>query len=223
VEIDLAGDVQATSNLFADANGRPLLGAGDKDGVYYAVDPVTGKRRWATKVAEPGDVMEDFAIGGFIGSTAAWKGRVLGSTAIGEPPYHHAIDARSGSILWRGVQAPSYAGSAVVNGVVFNGALHSLLRAMDAGTGVVLWAAPVLGPVSSSPAIAGDTVYVGSGTSSSDACVKDAGPCQSSTFFSQRSTKDSGGRATFTRSNSCSPRRRSSQSVVGPEVGDLRA
>jgi polyvinyl alcohol dehydrogenase (cytochrome) len=166
-------DFGATPNLFTDDKGRELIGAGNKDGAYHAVDAATGRRAWSASVARPGDIDEDFSIGGFIGSTAAWQGRVFGGTAIGGPPYFHAIDARTGTVVWRGVQAPTYAGSAVVNGVVFHGALDGVLRALDADSGLPLWAAPLAGPISSAPAIVDDSVYVGSGTSSSDLCAKD--------------------------------------------------
>lgn len=166
-------DFGATPNLFTSPAGRKVLGAGNKDGSYYALDPRTGSLLWRTKVADGGDVDEDFAIGGFIGSPAAHRGRVYGGTAIGGPPYYHALDGTDGSIEWRGAQAPSYAASAAVNGVVFSGALDDVLRAYDAQTGIPLWAAPLLGPISSGPAIVGDAVYVGSGTSSSDACAKE--------------------------------------------------
>lgn len=166
-------DFGATPNLFGDRAGRDVLGVGNKDGAYYALDPETGELRWRTKVAEPGDAGEDFSIGGFIGSSAAHRGRVYGATAIGGPPYYHALDGESGEVLWQGAQAPSYAASAVSGGVVFHGALDDVLRARDARTGAVLWSAPLAGPISSGPAITGDTVVVGSGTSSSDACAKD--------------------------------------------------
>ncbi len=167
-------DFGATPNLFVDAAGREVLGIGNKDGTYYALHPGTGKPLWNVKVAEPGDVQDDFSIGGFIGSAAVYEGRVYGSTALGGPPYYHAIEAETGALLWRGAQAPSYSASAVVNRVVFSAALDSVLRAYDGETGRVLWAAPLAGPSSSGPAITNDSVYVGAGTSSSDACQKDA-------------------------------------------------
>ena len=71
----------------------------------------------------------------------------------------------------------------MVNGVVFAGALDDVLRARDAATGRVLWSAPLLGPISSGPAIVGDSVYVGAGTSSSDACAKDAPGSEWCFFF----------------------------------------
>ncbi len=167
-------DFGATPNLFRDRDGREVLGAGNKDGAYYALDPEDGGLLWRRQVAPGGDLGEDFAIGGFIGSPAAWGGRIFGGTAIGGSPFYQALEGTDGSITWQDSTAvPTYAATAVVNGVAFHGALDSLLRARDTTTGLSLWAMPVLGPVSSGPAIVGDSVYVGSGTSSSDLCGKD--------------------------------------------------
>lgn len=166
-------DFGATGNLFRDSEGRLVLGIGNKDGVYHALDPQTGALLWRTKVAEPGNVQDNFAIGGFLGSTATWDGKVFGATAIGGPPYYHSLEGTDGTVRWRGAQAPSYAASAAVNGVVFTGGLDSVLRGYDAETGAVLTAHPLAGPASSGPAVVGDAVYVGSGTSSSDACAKE--------------------------------------------------
>lgn len=165
-------DFGATPNLFTTDDGLPVLGAGNKDGAYYALNPATGARRWATKVALPGDVREDFSIGGFLGSPTAHRGRVFGGTAIGGPPYFHALDGKDGRIAWRGLAGPAYGTSAAVGGVVFAGALDTLFKAFDARTGRVLWAKSLLAPVASGPAISGDQVIVGSGLASSDACVK---------------------------------------------------
>ncbi len=165
-------DFGATPNLFTSARGVPTLGVGNKDGTYYALDPATGRRRWATRAAAPGDVSEDFSIGGFLGSSAVHGGRVFGATAIGGPPYFHAIDGAGGGVVWSGLAGPGYGATAVVNGVVFHAALDTLLRAYDATDGRLLWAAPMLAPVASGPVISGDTVVIGSGLSSSDLCVK---------------------------------------------------
>jgi outer membrane protein assembly factor BamB len=127
---------------------------------------------WKTQVARPGDVGEDFSIGGFIGSPAAWHGRVFGATAIGGPPYYHALDGRDGDVEWSGASAPSYAASAVARGVAIAGSLDGLLNAFDSSNGAPLWSFPLSGPVSSGAAIVGDSVFVGAGTSSSDACAK---------------------------------------------------
>lgn len=166
-------DFGATPNLFLDANGRQLLGIGKKDAVYYALDPGTGALAWSTKVTEPGNVDRDFAVGGFIGSTATGRGGIFGATAIGSPPYYHALDGATGAVRWSGLAGPSYAASAFVNGVVIAGALDDVLKLWDARTGALLGAHVLAGPISSGPAVVGDRVYVGSGTASSDLCAKD--------------------------------------------------
>ena len=160
-------DFGATPNLFVDAGGRKVLGAGSKDGSYYALDPATGGVLWHTPVQTPAP-----GVGGFIGSPAVWGGNVFGATAIGTPPFFHALDGRTGAVLWQGVSGPGYGASATVNGVVFGAALDNVLKAWDARNGRLLWAAPLLGPGSSGPVIAGDMVFIGSGTSSSDLCAK---------------------------------------------------
>jgi hypothetical protein len=65
---------------------------------------------------------------------------VFGGTAIASraEPAYHAIDVRTPhapSVQWQAYSAPTYAASAVANGVVFTGALDDLPRAYDAETG----------------------------------------------------------------------------------------
>ena len=166
-------DFGATPNLFTLADGTPVLGAGNKDATYYAIDPSDGHLRWSTQVAAPGNVQKDFAIGGFIGSPAALNGDVFGTTALGGPGYMHGLDGATGAQRWQGAAGPSYGASAAVNGLVFAASLDGNLRAFDTRNGLVRWAAPLGAPASSGPTIVGDQVFVGSGTSSSDACAKD--------------------------------------------------
>jgi outer membrane protein assembly factor BamB len=162
-------DFGATTNLFRDDTGRKVLGAGRKDGKYYALDPATGELLWSTHVADPLP-----RVGGFIGSTAVFDGDVYGATGLGSVPAYHALDGSTGAVKWQALTTgPSYAGSAVVNGVVFAGALDATLKAFDADTGLPLWVSPTLGAISSAPAIVGDMVFVGSGTSTSDVCAQE--------------------------------------------------
>ena len=160
-------DFGATPNLYRDAKGRTLLGAASKDGSYYALDPATGRVLWNTAVTEPAP-----GVGGFIGAPAVWRGRIFGATAIGSPPAYHSLDGTTGAVRWQHVTTPSYAASAATGGVVLAGALDGVLKAYDAESGSPLWASPALGAISSAPALAGDLVVVGSGTSTSDACAK---------------------------------------------------
>jgi len=186
-------DFGATPNLYVDEEGRRTLGAGRKDAVYYALDPDTGALRWSTQVAIPGQIQEDFAIGGFIGSPAVWRGNVYGGTAIGGAPYYHSLDGDTGAIRWVGAQAPTYAATSVAGGLAFSAGLDSLLRAYDTSTGLVRWVAPVLGPASSAPAVVGDSVYIGSGTASSDVCAKDTPPVSELCFAALDATLGSVG------------------------------
>jgi len=167
-------DFGATPNLFVDEDGRRILGIGKKDGVYYALDPMTGALLWSTKVADTIQPQRNFDVGGFIGSTATGGGDVFGATALGGAPWYHALDGRSGAREWAGLAGPSYAASAHSRGVVVAGALDSTMKVFDAETGVPLYVAALAGPVSSAPAIVGDRVFIGSGTASSDLCAKDA-------------------------------------------------
>jgi outer membrane protein assembly factor BamB len=174
-------DFGATPNLYTNANHVDVVGIGKKDGFYYQVRADTGTLLAKTQVAEPGNVRDNFAVGGFIGSTAVMEGNVFGGTAVGGPPFFHSIDGTSGNLRWQSASGPVYAASAGVNGVVFNAALDSTLKAFDAQTGAVLWSAPLLGPSSSGAAVVGNMVFVGAGTSSSDACAKDTPlgpPCE---------------------------------------------
>ena len=165
---DLDEDFGATPNLMVLADGTKVLAAGSKDGGVYFLDPATGLEPTYTNVVEPAP-----GVGGFIGATASWRGRVFGATAISQSPLgYHAFDAATGEVLWQHAGAPSYAPSAVTNGVVFAGALDGVLKAYDADTGQVLWASPLAGPVSSGAVVVGDMVFIGAGTSSSDLCAK---------------------------------------------------
>lgn len=175
-------DFGATPNIITDPrSGRRLVGVGNKDGAYYALEPGSGELVWSTQVAAPGDVQPGFSIGGFIGSSATWRGNVFGGTAIGGPPYYHSLRGSDGGVRWRGAAVPTYAGSLVVDGVVVAGDLTGVLKGFSAGSGLPLFALPLLGPISSAPALAGDTIVIGSGTSSSDLCAKDTpidAPCR---------------------------------------------
>ena len=120
-------DFGATANAGVTAKGvATFLGAGDKNGTYYSLDPATGALRWSTNV-----VFGGFA-GGFITTTAFDGNRVYGSTALGdygnfekdtqilcdpgnprdtslEEPTVHAFDAATGAVAWQADNAPSFA------------------------------------------------------------------------------------------------------------------
>ena len=160
-DLDFAG----APNLFT-AGDRPLVGLGNKDAVYYAVDPETGELVWQTAVTEAGIPRPgaNFSTGGFIGPTAVADGVVVGGTAIGGSPYLHALDAATGAIRWQQpLAAPTYAAAAEANGVVFIGGTDFTLRALDLQTGEVLWDQQMMGAVSGGAAVVGDDVVAVAG------------------------------------------------------------
>jgi polyvinyl alcohol dehydrogenase (cytochrome) len=181
-------DFGAGPNLFTTRNpvtGRPeqLLGAGQKSGVYWAVDPATGKVVWQTRVGPAGNGGN----GGIEYGTATDGRRVYaaeGDTAKipytlgGSGPYAGktvtggswaALDPATGKILW---QTPDPQGAfdtsfvSAANGVVYGGSLAATgtdMYALDAATGKILWSFASGGSVTGGAAIAGGSVYWGSG------------------------------------------------------------
>src|SRR5260370_25629842 len=115
----------AGPNLLATTSpvtGRPeqLLGAGQKSGVYWAVDPATGKVAWQTMIGPSGDVFN----AGIEYGTAADGRRIyaaeadpagLSYTLGGSRPYpgktvtggsSAALDPATGKILWQTPRPP---------------------------------------------------------------------------------------------------------------------
>ena len=81
-------DFGAGPNLFTTANpvtGRPeqLLGAGQKSGVYWAVDPATGRVAWQTRIGPSGDVT---AWPRGDGGSSAGTGEAARASGAGEVP-----------------------------------------------------------------------------------------------------------------------------------------
>jgi outer membrane protein assembly factor BamB len=78
-----------------------------------------------------------------------------------------AIDAATGHIVWRAPSTPSYAATSYSNGVVFAGSTTSFAAAAyNADTGLPLWTFPLGATTSSGTAIAGSSIFLGSGLSS---------------------------------------------------------
>ena len=160
-DLDFAG----APNLFS-VDGRDLVGLGNKDGTYYAVDRDSGDLVWKAAATGPGleEPGSDFSTGGFIAPTAYADGVVAGGTAVGPGPYLHAIDATDGSISWQSpeVQA-TYAPSAIVDGVLFSGGNDFTMRAFALDTGEVLWSHEMKGVVAGGPVVVGDSLYAVAG------------------------------------------------------------
>ena len=161
-DLDFAG----APNLFT-AGDRELVGLGNKDGHYYALDRATGELAWEVEATEPGlnEPGSNFSTGGFIGPTAvADDGTIVGGTAVGPCPCLHGIDATTGEIAWQQDRAaPTYAASAAVGDVAFSGGTDFTLRAVETATGEVRWEQEMGGPVAGGVAVQGDDVFAVAG------------------------------------------------------------
>ena len=157
-------DFVASTNLFSAMVGttmRHLVGAGNKDGVYYAVDQDTGAPVWQLMVV-PGGIL-----GGFNASTGVAGTHIFAGTFTG-PPFEFALGTSDGGFAW---QCPanectsfSFGPPGIAPGVVFLGDGAGLLRAFDADTGALLRKIDLGGGISSGPAVVNGMVIIGAGT-----------------------------------------------------------
>lgn len=181
-------DFGSAPNLFTtDVKGKPteVLGAGQKSGVYWALDPDNGNVMWGTQVGPGG------SLGGIEWGSATDGKRIY--TEINNNnhiPYQlapantqtvnagswAALDAVTGAILWQvpasgqnplnpTLAAGSTGQTTIANGVFFAGSLSGDMVALDAATGKLLWKFASGGSVVSGPSIVDGTLYWGSGYS----------------------------------------------------------
>ena len=226
----LDDDFGASPNLLLDGQ----VGNGGKDGWYYSLDRQTGELDWASHAGQAGHLNEDFAVGGMLGSSAvgsvAGEPAIFVTTAISTPfgqsfapddelaedPGRlisiHAIAADDGAVLWRSpLSRQSYGSASFAGGVVFvPSTFDDRLVAFDADTGLPLWSAPLIGPSSSTPVVVGDSVYIGSGTRTSDVEFKmfgagafDPAPRPLAPLTPQRRHRVRAGRARLVNADRC--------------------
>jgi polyvinyl alcohol dehydrogenase (cytochrome) len=146
-----------------------IIGAGQKSGIYYALNPDTGAELWHTQVG-PGS-----SLGGMEWGSASDGKRIYVAIAdfygipyaAGNAGSWAALDPATGKILWQ-VKDPSGAADlgplAVANGVVYAPSMAGApgsptMLALDAASGATLW---TYAPGSS--VIGGATVWNGSVT-----------------------------------------------------------
>ncbi len=158
---------------------QTLIGAGQKSGVYSALDPANGALKWATQVG-PGS-----ALGGMEWGSATDGQRIYvavgnfyglpypQSAALGTAGSWAALDPATGNIVW---QVPDPNGSVdlgpvtVANGVVYaasmaGAATAPTMLALNAATGATVWQFASGASTIAGASIANDTIYWGSGYS----------------------------------------------------------
>jgi polyvinyl alcohol dehydrogenase (cytochrome) len=158
-------DFGTTAIAFKGAGGKKLIGAGQKSGWFYAVDPKDGKLVWKTEVGP----------GGFLG------GIEFGDATDGERIYvgisNHpkqgsvsALDGVTGKILWQTMNPDGKANFGPVsvtgtgdNRLVFAGSAGNFIRAYESKSGKILWEFDTGGGVGGGPTIADGVLYIGSG------------------------------------------------------------
>ena len=148
-------DFGASPNLI-EADGKKLVGEGQKSGTYWALDRKTMKPVWNTMTG-PGA-----QVGGIIGSTA-WDGdRVYGPDTVGGEIW--ALD-KGGSFSWLSADGgpARFNPVSVANGVVYTTDMNGSLTARDAQTGAVLIRIPIGSPTWAGTAVAGGSVFAAIG------------------------------------------------------------
>ena len=181
-------DFASSPNLITTTNpvtgaSEQLIGAGQKSGYYWALDPATGQLVWRTKIGPGG------ASGGIFWGSATDGTNIYSAeadapkkpyTLQGSGPYAGqtitggawtAMNAATGQILWQTPDPQSATDTgyvSVANGVVYadsNARTGTNMYALDANTGTILWSFASGGEVRSGAAIVGPKVYWGSGYS----------------------------------------------------------
>jgi polyvinyl alcohol dehydrogenase (cytochrome) len=165
-----------------------LLGAGQKSGQFWTLNPDNGNIVWVTQVGpggELGGLQWGSATDGNKIYTAVSNSNFLPATLINGQTvnggFWSALDAGTGQIVWQtaatnpppfstlpGAVATNQGAVTVANGVVFAGAVDAVgtMYAFDATTGNILWSFESGGSVNSGAAVVNGTVYWGSGYSS---------------------------------------------------------
>jgi len=132
------------------ARYRKLLITANTQGVLYALDYKTGKKRWESRT------------GGKIYSTpAVWKNTVVAGSS---DHYIYGFSARDGRLKWKTETGKAVLGSpAIADGVAFIGGSDGVFRAVEVETGQVKWTFDqVKGYVSSKPLLYENKVIFGS-------------------------------------------------------------
>lgn len=152
---------------------RTILGAGQKSGIYFALDPDTGAILWQTQVG-PGS-----ALGGMEWGSASDGQRIYVSianlygipTQVGSAGSWAALDPATGKIVWQvgdpngaiTVGPLTVAGGAVFVSSMAGAARAPTMLALDAATGQTLWTYAAGSSVNAGPSVSNGTLFWGSG------------------------------------------------------------
>jgi polyvinyl alcohol dehydrogenase (cytochrome) len=162
-----------------DSKGKSIevVGAGQKSGQYWALDPTTGATKWVTQ-AGPGGTAGGLQWGSAVDESRVYTANANsnaipwallggGTTTNG---VWSGINAATGQLLWQ--HTPSFGGGTsgpvtTANGVVYGCSLdpQGHMYALNGATGAELWSFASGGSCLSGAAISNGTLYWGSGYS----------------------------------------------------------
>ena len=163
-----------------DGELRTLVGAGQKSGMFWALDREGGELLWSRQVSDGSALIGGvFNNGAFDGERLIMAGNNGTSDGPGSEPANGesspfggadvgtsvlmALDPADGGILWeRQLPAWVWAPITIANGVGFVSA-ESELQAFDVATGGKLFAFKTGGTITSGASVAGGRVFFGSG------------------------------------------------------------
>lgn len=172
-DYDFASSPNLITYKGSNGSNKTILGAGQKSGIYYAIDPDTGAQLWRTQVG-PGS-----ALGGMEWGSASDGKRIYVSIAnlygipthVGGAGSWSALDPETGAILWQ-VGDPNGAiavgALAVADDVVYVSSMDGranapTMLALSAASGQTLWSYASGASVNAGATIVDDTVFWGSG------------------------------------------------------------
>jgi polyvinyl alcohol dehydrogenase (cytochrome) len=179
-------DFGSAPNLFTvvkNGTERDIVGAGQKSGVYWALDPDTGATIWATLVGPGGDaggIQWGSATDGSHIYVAINNNKNISYTLA---PAHKvtvnagswaALDPETGNIIWQipatgqnplnpKLAAGAQGQMSAAAGVVYAGSFSGDMVAIDGDSGAILWKFASGGSVICGPSIVNGTVFWGSG------------------------------------------------------------
>jgi polyvinyl alcohol dehydrogenase (cytochrome) len=154
----LDADIGAPPNLFQ-VGDTDAVGAGDKDGVYKALDRDTGEELWSTDLTEGG------LQGGVMASAAVHDGSIyVMSNEASTTSELFALEQDTGEIRWQSEVGSLAVGPVTwANGVVYVADNTGNISGFDADSGERLWAHQTEGEAAGGIAVADGTVYAGYG------------------------------------------------------------
>jgi polyvinyl alcohol dehydrogenase (cytochrome) len=171
------GQMPALFTVSGNGKPRELVGAGQKSGQYWALDPDTGAVQWVT-VAGPGGTAGGLQWGSAVDGLRVYtadansdaKPWTMPDGSVVTSGMWSGLDAATGQLLWQ--TAPPHGGATsgpatTANGVVFGCSLDPVghMYALNGATGAILWQFASGGSCLSGAAISNGTVYWGSGYS----------------------------------------------------------